>query len=123
MVGNQTSRRPSALTARQAAAGTLIFRATSAFVSIGRASEVEGKGVLLMGPGRLERMRSALRSALATLVATAPAAADHGGPLRSAPMSPLTAAILFAGLALLVGAVVIVVVRVLTKDRGVPEDR
>jgi hypothetical protein len=47
----------------------------------------------------------------------APAAADHGGPLRDAPMSPLTAALLFAGLALLVGAVVIVVVRVLTKER------
>ena len=31
-------------------------------------------------------------------------------------MSPLTAALLFAGLALLVGAVVVVVVRVLTKD-------
>jgi hypothetical protein len=68
-------------------------------------------------------MRSALLSALfATLVATAPAAADHGGPLRSAPMSPLTAAILFAGLALLVGAVVIVVVRVLTNDRSASED-
>jgi hypothetical protein len=60
----------------------------------------------------------ALGSVLATLVATAPAAADHGGPLRDAPMSPLTAALLFAGLALLVGAVVIVVVRLLTKDRG-----
>jgi hypothetical protein len=32
-------------------------------------------------------------------------------------MSPLTAAMLFAGLALLVGAVVIVVIRVLTKER------
>ena len=56
-------------------------------------------------------------AALASLVAGAPAAADHGGPLRNAPMSPLTAAVLFAGLALLVGAVVIVVVRVLTKER------
>jgi hypothetical protein len=60
---------------------------------------------------------------LASLAAAGPAAADHGGPLRNAPMSPLTAAILFAGLALLVGAVVIVVVRVLTKDRGASEDR
>jgi hypothetical protein len=69
-------------------------------------------------------MRSALLSALlVTLVATAPAAADHGGPLRSAPMSPLTAAILFAGLALLVGAIVIVVLRVLTTDRSASEDR
>ena len=56
-------------------------------------------------------------AALASLVVAAPAAADHGGPLRNAPMSPLTAALLFAGLALLVGAVVIVVVRVLTKQR------
>ena len=62
-------------------------------------------------------MRIPLRSALVTLAAATPAAADHGGPLRDAPMSPLTAALLFAGLALLVGAVVIVVVRVLTKDR------
>lgn len=54
---------------------------------------------------------------LASLLAAAPAAADHGGPLRDAPMSPLTAAMLFAGLALLVGAVVIVVIRVLTKER------
>jgi hypothetical protein len=55
--------------------------------------------------------------ALVSLVFATPAAADHGGALRSAPMSPLTAAILFAGLALLVGAVVIVVVRLLTKPR------
>jgi hypothetical protein len=56
-------------------------------------------------------------TALASLLAAAPAAADHGGPLRDAPMSPLTAAMLFAGLALLVGAVVIVVIRVLTRER------
>ena len=62
-------------------------------------------------------------AALASLAAAGPAAADHGGPLRNAPMSPLTAAILFAGLALLAGAVVIVVVRVLTKDRGASEER
>ncbi|PYN50734.1 MAG: hypothetical protein DME00_04255 [Candidatus Rokuibacteriota bacterium] len=62
-------------------------------------------------------MQVALLSALLTLLATTPAAADHGGPLREAPMSPLTAALLFAGLALLVGAVVVVAVRVLTKDR------
>jgi len=61
---------------------------------------------------------SILRFALlASLLTAAPAAADHGGPLRDAPMIPLTAAMLFAGLALLVGAVVIVVIRVLTKER------
>src|SRR5262245_4368365 len=54
---------------------------------------------------------------LASVVAVAPAAADHGGPLRDAPMSPLTAAIVFAGLALLVGAVVLVLIRVLTRQR------
>jgi hypothetical protein len=54
---------------------------------------------------------------LASVVAIAPAAADHGGPLRDAPMSPLTAAIVFAGLALLVGAVVLVVIRLLTRQR------
>ena len=54
---------------------------------------------------------------LASVIAVAPAAADHGGPLRDAPMTPLTAAIVFAGLALLVGAVVLVVIRVLTKPR------
>lgn len=74
-------------------------------------------GVIVTPTGRLERMRVALLAALLTLVAATPAVADHGGPLRSAPMSPVTAALLFAGLALLVGAVVVVVVRVLTKDR------
>ena len=54
---------------------------------------------------------------LVSLAAVVTAAADHGGPLRSAPMSPLTAALLFAGLTLRVGAVVIVVFRVLTKGR------
>ena len=55
---------------------------------------------------------------LASVVAIAPpAAADHGGPLRDAPMTPLTAAIVFAGLALLVGAVVLVVIRLLTRQR------
>jgi hypothetical protein len=62
-------------------------------------------------------VRTGLLAALLTLGGAAGAAADHGGPLRDAPMSPLTAAALFAGLALLVGAVVLVVVRVLTRDR------
>jgi hypothetical protein len=62
----------------------------------------------------MRALEIALRVSL--LVAT-PAGADHGGALRSAPMSPLTAAILFAGLALLVGAVLIVVVRLFTKGR------
>jgi hypothetical protein len=44
--------------------------------------------------------------------------ADHGGPLRDAAMSPLTSALVFAGLALLVGALVVVVIAVLTRGRG-----
>ena len=53
----------------------------------------------------------------ASFAAVAPAAADHGGALRDAPMSTLTAAIVFAGLALLVGGVVLVVIRLLTRQR------
>lgn len=41
--------------------------------------------------------------------------ADHGGPLRDAPMSPLASALVFAGLALLIGAVVVVVITLLTR--------
>jgi hypothetical protein len=62
-------------------------------------------------------MQARLISLLVGLAAATPVAADHGGGLRSAPMSPLTAAILFAGLTLLVGAVVVMVIRVLTKAR------
>jgi hypothetical protein len=64
-------------------------------------------------------MRFSVASWLALAASLAPtwAAADHGGPLRNAPMSPMTAALLFAGLTLLVGAVVIVVIRILTKGR------
>src|SRR5205807_4709852 len=54
-------------------------------------------------------------SALVLLAAVA--WADHGGPLRGAPMSPLTSALVFAGLALLVGALVVVIVAVLTRGR------
>jgi hypothetical protein len=54
---------------------------------------------------------------LTSVVAVAPAAADHGGPLRDAPMGPLTAAIVFGGLALLVGAVVLALIRLLTRQR------
>ena len=56
-------------------------------------------------------------SLLVSLAARRPRPPTTAGALRSAPMSPLTAAILFAGLALLVGAVVVVVIRVLTKER------
>ncbi len=48
--------------------------------------------------------------------------ADHGGPLRAAPMSPLTSALVFAGLTLLVGAIVVVVIAVLTRRPGSQSD-
>ena len=39
-------------------------------------------------------MRALTAALLVSLVTATPAAADHGGALRSAPMSPLTAALL-----------------------------
>ncbi len=50
-------------------------------------------------------------------LAAATAWADHAGPLSDAPLSPLTSALVFAGLALLVGALVVVIVAVLTRGR------
>ena len=47
--------------------------------------------------------------------------ADHGGPLRTAGWSPLTAALLFGGLALLAGMLVVVIVALLRRrDRRSP---
>ena len=43
------------------------------------------------------------------------ALADHGGALRSAPMSPLLVGLIAAGLALGVGAIVLVIVKLLTR--------
>ena len=52
---------------------------------------------------------------LATALAASPAWADHGGGLRSEGWSPLTSALVFGGLALLAGAVVVIVVAILTR--------
>lgn len=54
-------------------------------------------------------------ASLLALIATAPAYADHPGPLRSEGWSPLTAALVFGGLALLAGMLVIVIVTLLTR--------
>ena len=63
-----------------------------------------------------------LAAALATVLAAAPAWADHPGGLRSEGWSPLTAALVFGGLALLAGAVVVIVVAILTRrDDARPE--
>jgi hypothetical protein len=59
-----------------------------------------------------------LAAALADVLIAAPAWADHPGALRSAGWTPLTAALVFGGLALLVGAIVVVVVVIFTR----PED-
>lgn len=42
------------------------------------------------------------------------ALADHGGALRSAPMSPLLVGLIAAALALGVGAIVLVIVKIMT---------
>ncbi len=41
--------------------------------------------------------------------------ADHAGPLRTAGWSPLTAALVFGGLALLAGMLVVVIVALLSR--------
>jgi ABC-type Fe3+ transport system permease subunit len=56
-----------------------------------------------------------LAALLATILVSSTAWADHGGALRSEGWSPLTSALVFGGLALLAGAVVIVVVAILTR--------
>jgi hypothetical protein len=48
----------------------------------------------------------------------APVWADHPAGLRSEGWSPLTAALVFGGLALLAGAVVVIVVTILTRRDG-----
>ena len=49
------------------------------------------------------------------MLAAVPAWADHPAGLRTEGWSPLTAAMVFGGLALLAGAVVVIVVAVLTR--------
>ena len=56
-----------------------------------------------------------LAAMVATIMTITPAWADHGGALRSEGWSPLTSALVFGGLALLAGAVVIIVVAVITR--------
>ena len=61
------------------------------------------------------RVISPLVAVIAVGLAAAPAWADHGGALRAEGWSPLTAALVFGGLALLVGAIVVILVTVFTK--------
>ena len=62
-----------------------------------------------------------LAAALAVCLAAAPAWADHPAGLRSEGWSPLTAALVFGGLALLAGAIVVIVVTVLTRRGDTPK--
>jgi hypothetical protein len=64
------------------------------------------------------RARASWAGAIVSLlafIATAPAYADHPGPLRSEGWTPLTAAVVFGGLALLAGMLVIVIVTLLMR--------
>jgi hypothetical protein len=56
-----------------------------------------------------------LASAIWLVLAAAIAAADHPGALRGEGWSPLTSALVFGGLALLAGMLVIVIVTLLTR--------
>jgi len=56
-----------------------------------------------------------LTAALAVALTATTAWADHPGGLRSEGWSPLTAALVFGGLALLAGAIVVIVVAILTR--------
>jgi hypothetical protein len=58
---------------------------------------------------------ASVASAIWLMLDAAMAAADHPSGLRSAGWSPLTAALVFGGLALLAGMLVIVIVTLLTR--------
>lgn len=62
------------------------------------------------------RLSGATSAALTlVMIDAATASADHPGALRSEGWTPLTAALVFGGLALLAGMLVIVIVTLLTR--------
>ena len=64
-------------------------------------------------------MKSGLALSIAAIVAFAATAwADHPGPLRTDGWSPMTAALVFGGLALLAGMLVVVIIALLTRRGG-----
>lgn len=63
-----------------------------------------------------------LAAALVPVLVAAPAWADHPAGLRGAGWSPLTTALVFGGLALLAGAVVVIVVAILTRRDDAPPE-
>jgi hypothetical protein len=54
-------------------------------------------------------------AALALALPPGRALADHGGPLRDAPMSPLTVALLSGAAALAAGVLIVIIVMALTR--------
>jgi len=51
----------------------------------------------------------------------APASADHGGPLASAPISPIAVALLAGGLVFVTVLLLVVIVRLLARSARRPE--
>ena len=62
-----------------------------------------------------------LLRALPLLLLAAPASADHGGPLASAPLSPIAVALLAGGLAFVTVLLLVVIVRLLARPARKPE--
>ena len=56
-----------------------------------------------------------LRALPLLLLVAATASADHGGPLASAPLSPITVALLAGGLAFVTVLLLVVIVRLLAR--------
>lgn len=65
-------------------------------------------------------MTARLLCALPLLLLAAPASADHGGPLASAPMSPIAVALLAGGLAFVAVLLLVVIVRLLARPARRP---
>jgi hypothetical protein len=61
-------------------------------------------------------MNSILLRILPLLVLAVPASADHGGPLASAPMSPIAVALAAGGLAFVAVLLLLVIVRLLARS-------
>jgi hypothetical protein len=64
---------------------------------------------------------SRLLRALPLLLLAAPASADHGGPLASAPMSPIAVALAAGGLAFVAFLLLVVIVRLFARPARRPE--
>ena len=66
-------------------------------------------------------MASRLLRAPPLLLLAAPASADHGGPLASAPISPIAVALLAGGLVFVTVLLLVVIVRLLARSARRPE--